>query len=724
MKAESLKISVILPVYNPGEYLAPCLDSILRQTLRDIEIVCVDDGSTDNSLRTLKAYAAKDARIRVFSQPNGGAAKARNNGLDHARGEFVAFMDPDDLYPDERVLQDLYENAVSHGANVCGGCMMQFFPDGRKVDSYVGINAGYSFKEEGFVDYVDYQFEYGYTRFIYSRALIEERKIRFPDYLRFQDPPFFVLVMLTAGRFYALPRLTYSYRATNQAKKVDWEGYDYRRLRDFAKGMTTVAALALENNMPSMADRMLTRFLRGAGMIFFSPKYFGHVRSELDALAAVLERAPYVEYMRKQPPLVSVVIPIYDVQRYLPECLASVMAQRLRELEIICIDDGSPDDSAAVVSYYARLDPRIRVFSQKNGGLSAARNSGMSLAKGRYIYFLDSDDKLRPESLAELYKLAERERLDQVIFSSEVFLDAGSEASDNLKRQAGNFKNYYQLPAELCDKVMSGDEFFIRSMRANKFFASQPLRFYRLQPLREAGCHFPNGLLHEDNYFAPVALHFSKRIVAVDRKYYLRRVRSDSIMTQRADLSPRLHGLLGVIMLLCNEDKLWDGGAEHAEMLSIFLQDLLRALSWQCRDTPQDRWGDALDGIVGVEHPIIKRFLLRCLIPTLKDTACLSGKVAALKRELERAKNAKPTIPAKAQHTEQMQAPNRRVAMLEKEIVSLKHSEAYRVGMVVTWPARKAWGGIKCLRENGVKYTAKHLVGKVARTLGFRSVKW
>jgi glycosyltransferase involved in cell wall biosynthesis len=133
--------------------------SILSQTLRDIEVICIDDGSTDGSFDRLKEYAAQDARVKVLSQPNSGAAVARNSGLGHANGEFVAFMDPDDLYPNAEVLSTLYSRAVENGVDACGGCMMQFFPDGRKIEHYSGLNFGYEFTTEGIVDYLDYQFE-------------------------------------------------------------------------------------------------------------------------------------------------------------------------------------------------------------------------------------------------------------------------------------------------------------------------------------------------------------------------------------------------------------------------------------------------------------------------------------------------------------------------------------------------------------------------------------
>ncbi|MGM9628170.1 MAG: glycosyltransferase family 2 protein [Faecousia sp.] len=104
----SAKVSVIIPVYNAQDYLRDCLDSICRQTLTDIEIICVDDGSSDDSQEILKEYAQKDSRIQMICQKNGGAGAARNNGLRHASGEFLSFLDADDFFE-----PNMLEEAVS-----------------------------------------------------------------------------------------------------------------------------------------------------------------------------------------------------------------------------------------------------------------------------------------------------------------------------------------------------------------------------------------------------------------------------------------------------------------------------------------------------------------------------------------------------------------------------------------------------------------------------------
>lgn len=110
------KVSVIVPVYNAAEFLEKCIGSIMAQTLRDIEIICVDDGSPDNSLEILRELQARDSRIQVISQPNGGAGAARNNGLRHATGEYLSFLDSDDFF-EPNMLEEAYNCAESYRAD-------------------------------------------------------------------------------------------------------------------------------------------------------------------------------------------------------------------------------------------------------------------------------------------------------------------------------------------------------------------------------------------------------------------------------------------------------------------------------------------------------------------------------------------------------------------------------------------------------------------------------
>ena len=112
------KVSIILPIYKVEKYLTKCLDSLINQTLSDIEIICIDDCSPDNSIRILREYALKDERIKIINlKENIGAAGARNKGLEVAKGEYLGFVDPDD-YIDLNFYEELYKKALEDGADI------------------------------------------------------------------------------------------------------------------------------------------------------------------------------------------------------------------------------------------------------------------------------------------------------------------------------------------------------------------------------------------------------------------------------------------------------------------------------------------------------------------------------------------------------------------------------------------------------------------------------
>lgn len=250
-----VKISIIIPVYNAQEYLEECLQSILRQTLRDIEIICVDDGSADKSPNILSFFAQMDDRVTIYSQSNSGSAKARNKGLTMATGEFVAFMDADDWYPTDDVLQVLYDAARENGAKICGG--------GRILQETSFQLAPNNFTEDKLLLFEDYQFDWGYQSYIFDLTMLRENKINFPDYLRYQDPPFFLRAMITAKQFFALRKVCYCYRRGHQS--INWTE---RKICDLLKGLLDELEIAKQYGLNKLFSMVIQRIDKNYADIF------------------------------------------------------------------------------------------------------------------------------------------------------------------------------------------------------------------------------------------------------------------------------------------------------------------------------------------------------------------------------------------------------------------------------------------------------------------------
>ena len=119
----------------------------------------------------------------------------------------------------------------------------------------------------------------------------------------------------------------------------------------------------------------------------------------------------------------SIVIPVYNVEDYLPRCLDSILSQKFSAFEVILVDDGSKDSSSEICDVYSVKDSRFRTLHKKNGGVSAARNSGLQLAKGEYVMFVDSDDALSPDSLEKMFEIVDNGNVDLVVGGFNSYLD-------------------------------------------------------------------------------------------------------------------------------------------------------------------------------------------------------------------------------------------------------------------------------------------------------------
>ena len=289
-RIQNPKISVIIPIYNKDEFLVECLDSITNQTLEDIEIICVNDGSIDDSLPILIDYHKKDSRIVIINQENSGVSAARNNGMKCARGEYIAFADPDDWYPDNDVLETLYRPAKENNADICGGSFsISHF--GALTFEFSGDYEGYTFKKQGWIKYSDYQFDYGFHRFLYRRSMLENNNIVFPPYRRFQDPPFFVKAMNTAGQFYAVDKVVYRFRDGHQMIKWDSE-----KVSGLLMGITDNLRISSENRYAKLHIRTVKRLAEEYSQIITDVICDGH--SELMLLLSKACEAIDIELIR------------------------------------------------------------------------------------------------------------------------------------------------------------------------------------------------------------------------------------------------------------------------------------------------------------------------------------------------------------------------------------------------------------------------------------------
>lgn len=220
---------------------------------------------------------------------------------------------------------------------------------------------------------------------------------------------------------------------------------------------------------------------------------------------------------------ISVIIPVYNVEEFIIECINSLLVQTLKEIEIIVIDDGSIDNSINLVKKIC--DNRIKLIHQSNLGLSEARNTGINVAKGEYILFLDSDDFIiNQNSLTEMYELATKYQSDILVGNAIEYY------SDN------NEKPLYRDKNEFFERVMNNRDFLIRFIRTNSLRIAACFNLYKRDFIEENNLIFKSGLLHEDELFTPSALLKSNRVAIYPKEFYAYRQRQGSIMNSKRNI--------------------------------------------------------------------------------------------------------------------------------------------------------------------------------------------
>lgn len=218
--------------------------------------------------------------------------------------------------------------------------------------------------------------------------------------------------------------------------------------------------------------------------------------------------------------LISVIIPAYNVEKYLRECLDSVVNQTYKNLEIICVNDGSTDSTPDILREYESKDDRIKVIDQENKGLSGARNTGLRHCKGDYVYFIDSDDYIEADAMEKLHDISEEKSLDCVIFKLINFDDDTNEKFET------EYYNMDFLKESVEDKVFSHRDI---SEDIFRVAVSIPGKFFKRDLIKDM--EFVEGIIFEDNPFFVEVLFKAEKLYFLDEYLYNRRVREDSIIT-------------------------------------------------------------------------------------------------------------------------------------------------------------------------------------------------
>jgi glycosyltransferase involved in cell wall biosynthesis len=243
---------------------------------------------------------------------------------------------------------------------------------------------------------------------------------------------------------------------------------------------------------------------------------------------------------------ISIIIPVYNAEKYLDKCLNSVINQTLKKIEILCINDGSKDGSLDILREYEKKDSRIKVFTQEHSGPARARNVGLENATGKYIMFCDSDDWYEPTMCEEMYKCIEKENVDLVMCDCDVVeLDSlHSRNKGDADYTQLKLKNFYDISKDLSIEI--------QLILWNKIFKKSLIDKY--------GVSFPDGYLHDDDSFVRQYINISSSYFGLDKKLYNYAFRKNSIMditlSKKDDLIvfDKLHSVIFFYKFLLKND--------------------------------------------------------------------------------------------------------------------------------------------------------------------------
>ncbi len=235
-----------------------------------------------------------------------------------------------------------------------------------------------------------------------------------------------------------------------------------------------------------------------------------------------------VKNLENEIPLVSVLIPAYNSEDTIEECILSVTHQTYGNIEIVIIDDGSKDNTPQICDAFAEKDDRIRVIHTENGGVGRARNISLNEACGKYILFLDSDDSLKPDEVALLLREAESKNLQLICYSGEVVWN-------DIQTKEGLEKNYDQTVQNYI--IKNGIDCMFEAVKAGEYNTSTAMRLYRLDYLNDNGFRFDEGIIHEDEAIGFLAYISAERMECISDRLYYRTYHPGSIMTSRTCLN-------------------------------------------------------------------------------------------------------------------------------------------------------------------------------------------
>lgn len=454
------KISIILPIFNVEKYLNRCVDSVISQTLEDIEIILATDGP-ESCDKICEEYATKDSRVKIVSHP-GSYGKAFNKSLEIASGEYIGIVETDD-WCDNLMFEKMYNKAKETDADVVK-CGFYFAYDDENKNTFE-VWDEYNENLDIFKNQKFLSSQPSVWSCIYKKDFLAKNNIKMiEDRMAFIDAPFHYETLYKADKYVLLKEPLYYYYQDNEnqtvrnVKPLDGlraEKYAFEKIKEsnnfekLQKGFIYSTSLHLLWNYKRMKFNDKITFWKNAREYvetlplnkenckelgkrqkrlltdlkkynFYSMLIINSIKSILSFIFSIKNKEgkkgiykqitifgiklkffyksfgnQFIDKKSNQKPLVSVVMPVYNSEKYIKEAIDSILAQTYSNFEFIIVYDKSTDKTLDIIKSYQ--DERIKIINGENKGLAAALNKGILSSKGKYIARMDSDDISLPE---------------------------------------------------------------------------------------------------------------------------------------------------------------------------------------------------------------------------------------------------------------------------------------------------------------------------------------
>ena len=520
-------LSVIIINENKKANIEECIASIHSQTWNDYEIIYVGN-NIDDKIKTNIKKVFDNHKIKFIKNTN--KYLALNEALKISTGKYISFVNSSDYLINSnsfKLMMDILEETKLK--MISGNILFTTKKLDEKIDETY---------EEIIIDSDNYGSPMFFDKNIYDKKFLISNEINFPNKKKGSEE-LFLTKILSNIKEYVQVDINYIFHENRKEEIINVkEGHDLlesyyeifqilfydekgsfnlsQTIKEYQKIIEN-ASIKIKNENDIKKIKITIEKSEHILRNIMTESEFSHLEKlHIDFLQSL-----YWEYNHIA---VSVIVPVYNVEKYLPKCLNSLINQTLSNIEIICIDDCSTDNSSKILEEYSKKDNRIKIIhNEYNRGPGASRNIGLEIIKGQYVFFMDSDDWIDYNTLEKLFNSSKKMDLDLLFYKLINYDD----------KIGVYFKtDYYDLEPLKHFKNKLFNNKSIENEDLFKLTVSPPNKLYSTKLIKKIHAKFPENVLYEDNPFFFYVFLNSNRISFMDEYLYIRRRRLESVTTK------------------------------------------------------------------------------------------------------------------------------------------------------------------------------------------------